>query len=68
MRRTWLLAIVFVLIIVFLTGSYFVADYTVMNALSKLRVNEESTNLSLINQTRIIGVVFFTIDNPSKLT
>lgn len=67
MKRSWLLAIVFALIIFFLAGSYFVADYTVMNALGKLRVVEESSNLSLINQTRIAGIVFFNIDNPSEI-
>ncbi|MGB9959959.1 MAG: hypothetical protein ACPLKQ_05515 [Candidatus Bathyarchaeales archaeon] len=67
MRRTWLLAIVLVLVIVFLAGSYFIADYNVTDALSKIRVNSGSMNLSLINQTRIIGVVVFTIDNPSEI-
>jgi hypothetical protein len=51
---------VFALIIFFLAGSYFVADYTVMNALGKLRVVEESSDLSLIDQTRIAGIVFST--------
>gem|GEM_PF-5912061 len=60
MKRSWLLAVVFALIIFFLAGSYFVADYTVMNALGKLRVVEESSDLSLIDQTRIAGIVFST--------
>ncbi|MGB9854018.1 MAG: hypothetical protein ACPLRY_04330 [Candidatus Bathyarchaeales archaeon] len=32
-----------------------------------MKVVEESTNLILINQTRIVGVVFFNIDNPSEI-